>query len=198
MLPTLNAQCYDENGAKIEDAMPDSVYINRFASYDYGNIIVVNNPTSSTTSKYVIKRLIAKGGDKVAVVPVTDEISELNRTYKIFLIKSGTNQTTILEEPYLAERTSLLKTYQNLQSYQIEHPEDFVSEENSIYGIINYLIIEEDEFFYLGDNRSDSTDCSKYGPVKKEKYVGRVDIIAYESTNNFSQIFLHFWHKVFG
>ncbi len=197
MYPTINALSYDKDGNRIEGAQLDSVYINRFASCDYGDIIIINNPPESLSNKYVIKRLIAKGGDKIAIAPVTNEIIPESRTYKVFIIKKGSSKIEVLEETYLDKNISLYKAYKQFDAYRLENEEKFIKL-NTEFGYVNFLNIKEDELFYLGDNREDSKDCSKYGAVNISHYVGRVDIIVYGGKNNFSYIFLYFWNKIFG
>ena len=197
MLPTLNVQKYDDLGEEIESAPKDSVYINRFAEADYSDIIVMVNPNASLKNRYVIKRLIAKGGDKVGIGAVTSESSPAYRTYKVFLIKKGTNVVEVLDEPYLAEGTDMYFSFCYMNEYRRDNEEKFQEIETS-FGDVWFLSVAENELFYLGDNRHFSLDCSTYGAQSKDNYVGRVDIIAYESKDYFSYIFLYFWHKIFG
>lgn len=198
MQPTINAQCEYVGSKEISGNNTDSVYINRFATPTYGDIIVVNKPTER--GEYVIKRLIAKGGDKVAIEPIGSD-------YKVLLIKGDSNIIEELQEDYLSDDISLQKCYDSFKLYRTGgvNKGELVEEHGDKFEVINYkgndcyfLKIEEDEIFYLGDNRANSNDCSNYGAYKKSKCVGRVDIIAKESKNNFSYIFLYFWHKVFG
>ena len=81
MFPSLNASCVYQGGTLAEGER-DIVYINRFVDCEYGDIIVVKNPQDAIQEKYVIKRLIAKGGDKVAVVQNNDQ-------FKLAIIKNG-------------------------------------------------------------------------------------------------------------
>ena len=114
------------------------------------------------------------------------------------LIKSGQSEVEILDEPYLEEGTSLYQTYYNFTNYRSLNPERFTQIDVGSYGQVYFLTLNEGEFFYLGDNREDSKDCAEYGPNTENNYVGRVDIIVHESENHFSQIFLYFWHLIFG
>lgn len=42
-------------------------------------------------------------------------------------------------------------------------------------GIVNGpIVLAEDEYFVLGDNRNHSTDSREYGPIKKEQLMGRL------------------------
>lgn len=59
-----------------------------------------------------------------------------------------------------------------------ENPQGFILEEDYIQnhytsGKID-IILGKDEYFVLGDNREVSYDSRKWGPVKKEKIIGRV------------------------
>lgn len=200
MYPNLNAQCYDANGNKIEDANHDYVYINRFSGCDYGNIIVVKNPEDNDENKYVIKRLIAKDGDKIAFAPITNEANEEERTYKLFLIKEGASTVEIIEENYLQENESNYEAYKAFINYKTKHPENFTTIKTA-YGEVQFLAIDQGKMFYVSDNRSNSVlnrDCLDYGAVSNEKFVGRVDIIVPEGKNDFSHIFFYYWHKIFG
>lgn len=193
MLPTINYQCFDENNYPVEGSSIDSVYINRFVKPTYGDIIVAKK-----NGKYVIKRLIAMGGDKIAIAPITNEILPSEKTYVIFLIKKDSNKIEILNENYLADEMSLFKTFQKFEELKKNNTENFEKIKTEEFGYLDFLNIKENEIFYLGDNREDSKDCSDYGPNSINNYVGRVDIIVKESKNNFSYIFLYFWKKIFG
>ncbi len=199
MYPTLNSLVYDDNGNEIEAELADSVYINRYAGYERGDIGVFLNPSSSSTSKHVVKRIIATGGDKIAIAATTNYSSESENTYKIFLIKNGSTSFEILPESYLPTETSLYSTFLDFKEYRLNNPSKFSPVSSSTYGMLYFLTLAENEVFILGDNRSlnNSYDSADYGPVPAQKYVGRVDIIAYKSQNHFSYIFLYFWNKIF-
>jgi signal peptidase I len=64
--------------------LADSVYINRYTGYARGDIVVFNNPSSSATSRHVVKRLIATGGDKIAIAAITNYSNEAENTTKFF------------------------------------------------------------------------------------------------------------------
>lgn len=198
MYPTLNGSFYDDYG-NVEGTTADSVYINRFASFTRGDIAVFDNPSSSPVSKHVVKRVIATGGDKIAIAAITNYSNETENTYKILLIKNGSTTIEVLGENYLLSGTSLYETYDNFRTYRLSNPSKFTPI-NSAYGTLYFLILESDEAFILGDNRGagNSYDSADYGAVDVSKYVGRVDIVAYQSQDNFSHIFLYYWHKLFG
>ena len=99
---------------------------------------------------WLIKRAIAFGGDTVKI-----------EGGKVYLKKSGETEFTKLDEPYLAEggitpsslspKTMILRVWQ----------------------------IEDGEVFYLGDNRTNSSDSrSEFGTCKTEQVVGVVSEFA--------------------
>ena len=62
--------------------------------------------------------------------------------------------------------------------YNKEHPQGFVLNEEYLKGHYTVGTIEvnlgPDEYFVLGDNREVSYDSRKWGPVKKDRIIGRV------------------------
>ena len=191
MFPTLNN--YEDSKTR------DFVYISRFSPYTYGDMIVVNNPEGNNDGKSIIKRLIAKEKDKIAIVRTdTANVSEANGVYKIYLIKDGETNFEVLNETYLSKKVSLYPSYLQFQELIASGTEGgSVKEINGI----KYLEINEGYVFYMGDNRttkSSSYDCLEYGPISKNKVVGKVDIVVYENKNHISYIFNHYIHKLFG
>lgn len=177
----------------------DSVYINRINKGDRGDIIVAENPEPfNSEDKYIIKRVIATGGDKLAIYEESPPRGGGTGKYQIFLIKKGTDNRVVVSEPYLDARVDMSKTFQRFYDKRTYIGFDpFVTVNDSIVGNIQYLVIPDDCVFYLGDNRSNSNDCSKFGYVKSETIVGRVDIIVKESKNNFYFIISSLFQLIF-
>ena len=190
MAPTLNG--YNDS------ELFDTVYINKYSGYTNGDIIVIQNPeNNSNANKYVVKRLIAKGGDKISIVRTYN--SGTNATYAIQLIKKGSKTPEILKENYLEANSTLYYSYVEFQ--RLIGKNNLKGGQVVNVGGVLYLEIFEDYIFYMGDNRSSeasSKDCLEYGPVEKNKVVGKVDIIVYESKNHFNQILNHYVNSIFG
>ena len=162
MYPTLN-----DSSKYNSVAHYDKVVLNYIKSYYVGDIIVAKRMDSSTENvKYVIKRLIAIGGDKVKVeedgsIYVNGNL--LNENYNI-----NSKQTTY--EKFIRLKNSNIK---------IDDNKLFIDDE---------MVIPKGYMFYLGDNRANSYDCSNYGPVKESNIIAKVDYIIKDGESNFSSI----------
>ena len=173
MSPTLNA------GVTTPSECIDAVMVSKIKSFTRGDIIVIdrNEKDSEGNEKYVIKRLIAEGGDKITV-----RLIEGN--YRIVLIKAGQTDEILLDEEYIPD----LSANDNLnKKFQIMVENEPVNYKDG------FLILADDEVFYLGDNRSNSSDCSVYGPAKRKDVVGKADYIIYGNTNIYGQVLKQFF-----
>lgn len=130
MRPTLT-------GAVNEDTIGgDYIYINKHAKPDYGDIVVVYHNQEG----YLIKRVIAFGGDRVKLVK-----GQLYIKYK------GKLDFELVEEDYINS------DYNNGSLPQNTFPRD-----NDGY------LVQEGYFFLMGDNRNVSRDSRELGsfPLK--------------------------------
>lgn len=97
----------------------------------------------------IIKRVIAVGGEKVAI-----------RNGKVFINDEP------LSEDYLADGVIT----------DLRYAQDEEGNENTMKKLLpKGLVLEEDEIFYLGDNREVSADARINGPCKKENVIGIVE-----------------------
>lgn len=156
MYPTLNI-----NGSTLETQ--DRVVLNYIKQYHKGDIIVAKKEQNSNEEYiYVIKRLIAVGGDRVEILK--------NGDVKVNGI--------LLDEPYV-NISNKANAYYEFMAWKSLNEENFEQ---------NELIIKPGFVFYLGDNRSNSYDCSDYGPVKEENIVAKVDFIIKANENAFLSV----------
>lgn len=162
MYPTLNDSSNYNSVAHY-----DKVVLNYIKSYYVGDIIVAKRVESSTENvKYVIKRLIAVGGDKVKV----EEDGSIYVNGNLLNEKYNINSKQITYEKFIRLKNSNIK---------VDGNEIFVNDE---------MVIPKGYVFYLGDNRSNSYDCSNYGPVKESNVIAKVDFIIKDGESNFSSI----------
>lgn len=79
------------------------------------------------------------------------------------------------------ERIEIKNGYVYINGEKIE--ENYIKEKPSY--IFEEIEIPSDSYFLLGDNRNESEDSSVWGPVKKEKIIGKV-ICRYYPFKNFT------------
>ena len=182
MQPLINANWSEENQVE------DTVMINRLKKGERGDVIVVDR-TEESDDRYVIKRLIATGGDYVTIVPIKNESGHETGYYHIQLIKKGETTPTVVSDGI----TNMAKTYEKFKALKSDTNQKF----KTIDGI-DYLFVDEGKIFYLGDNRNISRDCSKYGPVDANKVVGKVVLIVPHGENVFKACFNYFKKQLFG
>lgn len=156
MYPTINVEY--RNGKQ------DRVVLNYIKNYKKGDVIVAKKTyeEDSEIYMYVIKRLIAVGGDRVKVVENGD----------IYV------NDVLLVEDYVNNNKYV--TYYNLQALKQHMPQYFDGD---------VLVIPKDYVFYLGDNRGGSTDCSCFGPVSKKEIVAKADYLIRADENFIVSVF---------
>ena len=172
MQPTLNVNVTnpDQNG--------DTIYINKVRSLERNDIVVANVKWWAKGS--IIKRLVGMPGDKI-------EIRDLGPEYGLFV-----NESLV----YNYEKNEITKTH-------FEDYIDFINHNNR-YGVDTTnnvgttesgnkcIILNDDEYFLMGDNWEASDDCLKYGPVKSHNIVGRVELVIPYGTDNSFPIVMKF------
>lgn len=158
MCPTLN---YGEGYGSM--GLHDRVVLNYIKTCHKGDIIVAKKMYDDESEHYiyVIKRLIATGGD-------TLEIKEDGT-----VVVNGNE----LIENYTSQNKHL--TYNNFIGLKTTFADLFDG---------NVMTIPEGYVFYLGDNRGGSYDCSSYGPVKESTIIAKVDFILKANQNDFVSI----------
>lgn len=186
MQPTLNPDITMQSEAQ------DYCIVDKDGELDYGDIVIIRSPSDPDSDQTIIKRVLAFGGDKISIFKSRDENGEMY--YHFARIKSGTNEVEILEEDYI-KMDGDLPAWESLTSYvynNVIYERNFFRNYFSIngrfysssrtrrvtvdgVGSVLFYQLEEDEIFYMGDNRSNSTDGREYGPVKvSDMVIGKV------------------------
>lgn len=119
------------------------------SDYDYEDIVVVNNEDQTPDSPLLIKRVIGLPGDSLKFVTFG--------TYVYLYRKAaGSNIFLFVEEDYIKETmTSSSFTYYGIQ-------------------LNTEIVVEEDSYFVMGDNRNNSMDSRHFGSYSSEKMIGRM------------------------
>lgn len=128
----------------------DVVVLSTYRAPEYGDIIVISG--EKTNGDWLIKRAIAFEGDTV----------KIEGGY-VYLKKEGATEFTKLDEPYLVNKGI---TY-------------YPTVNNSHDILPAVFCVGENEIFYLGDNRTDSSDSrSGFGNCTSDQVVGVVSDFA--------------------
>lgn len=126
----------------------DVLVINMLKDFERGDIVIVEGKKS--TGDPLIKRVIAVGGDSLKI-----------ENGSVYLKKSGDSEYSPVNEPYLAR--------QNITFYPtISNSADTAKYE---------FTIEEGQVFFLGDNRTNSSDSrnASVGTCKNSEISGVVE-----------------------
>lgn len=164
MIPTFN------NYAEYEKKN-DVVFVNKYdKDIKHGDIVVCQ-----TESEDIIKRVIGLSGDTIDIV---------FNDYEYKLELNG----KIIEEDYIfiktdpripvADRNGMKKTFNNFQTLKVSRPELFNENDK--------LVVPNNSFFVLGDNRHVSVDSSTLGTFNYEVLVGSVESVKYSNVSEFS------------
>ena len=159
MKPTFNADIKEQYDEKDEVAV---YYLAK--DYERGDVIIYNH-----NGTHVIKRIIALGGDRIKI----EYDLETNKYY--FRLNGE-----ILEEDYVAEEySSMMQDKVRFESLYKSPYSKYNCKEYFDDG--GYLNVPEGYIFYVGDNRTNSSDCTEYGPQPIENIEGKV-IYKYSKT----------------
>jgi signal peptidase I len=191
MQPTINVEA---TLSDTEEETHDWVYINHSRNINYGDIVVFQARKQSydKEQKLLIKRVIALEGDAVSIRKVFD--AELEKeVLKVCIVKAENiadsvitqNEIEILNEDYIASSEDWTTNASIDRRGEFDYPSEFVrtffssGNYNTIYDedFVQYAIVPQGEFFYLGDNRAYSSDSEERGTDKVSSLSGIVQII---------------------
>lgn len=144
-----------------------------------GDVVIFKN---LTTHQDYIKRVIGMPGDIIQVKQGklyinNKEVPRVNPRKEIFTFENGTKIPI----------TRYSEILPNGRMHDILEISD-----NMPYDNTPSIVIPEDHFFVMGDNRDNSQDSRYFGPISSETLEGRAEIIFY-SNNDKSSWFFQFW-----
>ncbi len=171
MKPTFNINLTDGLPEEEYMASPyqDTVIISRILESEVGDIVIVDY-----NGKLIVKRLIAKGGQKVTLKKV-----EGTKLYEYYV--DGVK----LNEPYIGDNYLKMST-QYFWDFCSRVADETGDDEAS-------LTVPVGKIFVLGDNRKVSEDSHRFGCLDENKIFGKV-VTYYQYDSN---LFLHIFSLIF-
>lgn len=154
MAPTLNDISIIKNSAYYEFGYMDDApkVLNNLKR---GDIVVVHQEIGTTT-RNIIKRVIALPHETILI--------EKGETLYTTYVKTENSDFTIIDEPYLSEAYN---GYNNKSNSAIK----------TGFAINDALVLGENEYFVLGDNRANSDDSRVFGPIPHTQIIGKLAFI---------------------
>ena len=187
--------------AKVQEDKQDGVFIRKTQDVDYGDIIILQThgqvQSQNGENPTIIKRALAFGGDYITIAKIDVLNSRLGKEYRFMRVKKSVGQVEVVEEDYIksyelwtgtSEGTSILvngvsyerKFYEKYWTY-FQCKEIYVAEMGQN---VLFFEIPAGQVFFMGDNRSGSTDARTIRPFEVEDIVGKVEIIVRNGSND--------------
>lgn len=144
-------------GSSMENTLHngDVVLVSMNKEATYGDVVIIKDEkvdeiNGKLYSYLIIKRVIAIGGDTVKF-----------KDGNVYLKKSGESEFTILQEDYVKEQNSTFYPF---------------ADDDTCNGESEEIFVPQGEYFYLGDNRTNSRDSrtTEYSTCKKSQILGVV------------------------
>ena len=192
MKPILNEQVADND----ENSAMDAVYVNLYDKIEVGDIVVINDVSSSGES--IIKRVVAESGDYVTIAKSGDNFY-LYRIPKSMMSQNSNGE----KESLLSDSNAIVLENESSSGYEVIWDESsiyvdgnytyeykfydrFFSDSSFNYDYyisqdgLKYVCVPDGYSFCLGDNRAVSADSRRYGFISNENMVGNVELIVYD------------------
>ena len=192
MKPILNEQVADND----ENSAMDAVYVNLYDRIEVGDIVVINDVSSSGES--IIKRVVAESGDYVTIAKSGDNFY-LYRIPKSMMSQNsnGEKESLLSDSNARVEENESASGYDVIwdessiyvdgnYTYEYKFYDRFFSDNSLNYDYyisqdgLKYVCVPDGYSFCLGDNRAVSADSRRCGFISNENMVGNVELIVYD------------------
>lgn len=207
MQPTINCSIISEN----DDSKCDIVYYNNEKSYSHDDIVIIDNtdykyiplvlkdPDGNILSEQdvnkIIKRVIACPGDSITFYLKNQEPALLPKVfYYDIIVKDKDGNIIDLDNSYLNE--DMMFTAAQLREYSEIYPafgklfENIENTDLPPEQRQSTIIIPENTYFVMGDNRNNSEDSRFFGVVDYDDIAGSVRFSIPYGKNLFQAIWI--------
>jgi signal peptidase I len=153
------------------------VYINSIKSPLRGDVIVFKYPKDE--KRDYIKRVIGLPGDEVEV---RSNVIYVNGEPVKFIEVPGKKFLEDMDEQFKKYKLKFFKIEEGKKEYFIQHNEDEYHQQN-----FKKIVVPENNFFVMGDNRDFSNDSRIWGTVPRENIKGKAIFVWFSMIFPFGQ-----------
>lgn len=203
MVPTINKSLYLKypNYNFYNTKTGDVAYVNKKSKINLGDVVVAD---VKSEPEPVVKRVVGMPGDKIRIAYSYNEQNEL--TYTLLV-----NETPLYTKPryeYIGKNPNGEDVYLDSVNSYTYYKSFFIkpeNKENINYNIKEdidnnpncYIILNENEYFLMGDNWNSSKDSLSFGAITKDEIVGKIVYVVDNYANKFWAVIKLMFKDVF-